>query len=332
MKRLFYILSLPVFLLFSCTSHRYVSGENSLNSNVQSGDYGENYVKTYYPMAVEQMNRHGIPASITLAQALLEGGAGRSDLVREANNHFGVKADKRWNGKTYSKWDNGKWCKFRVYKSTQESYEDHSKFLLSNSRYDFLFDLGKDDYKGWARGLKKAGYAEDPQYPTKLINIIERYGLNRYDSYKKSDVIKSEVIKKESSVNGAVVAKTVTSQGYTTASGYHELLKANGLIYTIAFDGDTFESISAELGVSKRKLRRYNDLYKGYVINGGDIIYLEKKNNKARRGTSFHTAQQGESLYGLSQKYGIKLKKLYKMNPMYIEYTKLKVGDVVRLR
>lgn len=303
-----------------------------MNSNVQSGDYGENYVKTYYPMAVEQMNRHGIPASITLAQALLEGGAGRSDLVREANNHFGVKADKRWNGKTYSKWDNGKWCKFRVYKSTQESYEDHSKFLLSNSRYDFLFDLRKDDYKGWARGLKKAGYAEDPQYPTKLINIIERYGLNRYDSYKKSDVIKSEVIKKESSVNGAVVAKIVTSPGYTTASGYHELLKANGLIYTLAFDGDTFESLSAELGVSKRKLRRYNDLYKGYVINGGDIIYLEKKNNKARRGTSFHTAQQGESLYGLSQKYGIKLKKLYKMNPMYIEYTKLKVGDVVRLR
>ena len=326
MKRLFYILSLPVFLLFSCTSNRYVPSENSLNSNVQSGNYSENYIRTYFPMAVEQMNRHGIPASITLAQALLEGGAGRSDLVKEANNHFGVKADKRWNGKTYSKWDNGQWCKFRVYKSTQESYEDHSRFLLSSSRYDFLFELEKDDYKGWARGLKKAGYAEDPQYPTKLINIIERYGLDRYDSYKKGD------IQKDNYDNGAVGAETVTSPGYKTASGYHELLKANGLIYTLAFDGDTFESISAELGISKRKLRKYNDLYKGYVIKGGDIIYLEKKNNKARRGTSFHTAQQGESLYGLSQKYGIKLKKLYKMNPMYMEYTKLRVGDVVRLR
>ena len=277
-------------------------------------------------MAVEQMNRHGIPASITLAQALLEGGAGRSDLVKEANNHFGVKADKRWNGKTYSKWDNGKWCKFRVYKSTQESYEDHSRFLLSSSRYDFLFELEKDDYKGWARGLKKAGYAEDPQYPTKLINIIERYGLDRYDSYKKGD------IQKDNYDNGAVGAENVTSPGYTTASGYHELLKANGLIYTLAFDGDTFESISAELGISKRKLRKYNDLYKGYVIKGGDIIYLEKKNNKARKGNSFHTTQKGESLYGLSQKYGIKLKKLYKMNPMYMEYSKLKVGDVIRLR
>ena len=326
MKRLFYILSLPVFLLFSCTSNRYVPGENSLNSNVQSGNYSENYIRTYFPMAVEQMNRHGIPASITLAQALLEGGAGRSDLVKEANNHFGVKADKRWNGKTYSKWDNGKWCKFRVYKSTQESYEDHSRFLLSSSRYDFLFELEKDDYKGWARGLKKAGYAEDPQYPTKLINIIERYGLDRYDSYKKGD------IQKDNYDNGAVGAETVTSPGYKTASGYHELLKANGLIYTVAFDGDTFESISAELGISKRKLRKYNDLYKGYVIKGGDIIYLEKKNNKARKGNSFHTTQKGESLYGLSQKYGIKLKKLYKMNPMYMEYTKLRVGDVVRLR
>ena len=326
MKRLFYILSLPVFLLFSCTSNRYVPGENSLNSNVQSGNYSENYIRTYFPMAVEQMNRHGIPASITLAQALLEGGAGRSDLVKEANNHFGVKADKRWNGKTYSKWDNGKWCKFRVYKSTQESYEDHSRFLLSSSRYDFLFELEKDDYKGWARGLKKAGYAEDPQYPTKLINIIERYGLDRYDSYKKGD------IQKDNYDNGAVGAETVNSPGYTTASGYHELLKANGLIYTIAFDGDTFESISAELGISKRKLRKYNDLYKGYVIKGGDIIYLEKKNNKARKGNSFHTTQKGESLYGLSQKYGVKLKKLYKMNPMYMEYTKLRVGDVVRLR
>ena len=326
MKRLFYILSLPVFLLFSCTSNRYVPSENSLNSNVRSGNYSENYIRTYFPMAVEQMNRHGIPASITLAQALLEGGAGRSDLVKEANNHFGVKADKRWNGKTYSKWDNGKWCKFRVYKSTQESYEDHSRFLLSSSRYDFLFELEKDDYKGWARGLKKAGYAEDPQYPTKLINIIERYGLDRYDSYKKGD------IQKDNYDNGAVGAETVTSPGYKTASGYHELLKANGLIYTVAFDGDTFESISAELGISKRKLRKYNDLYKGYIIKGGDIIYLEKKNNKARKGNSFHTTQKGESLYGLSQKYGIKLKKLYKMNPMYMEYTKLRVGDVVRLR
>ena len=319
MNRLFYIISVAVFLLTSCASNK-----PSVSVNSQAGDYGKRYVQTYYPMAVEQMEKHGIPASITLAQALLEGGAGRSDLVQEANNHFGVKADKRWQGKTYSKWDNGKWCKFRVYKSTQESYEDHSKFLLSSSRYDFLFGLRKNDYKGWARGLKKAGYAEDPQYPTKLINLIEKYGLYKYDSYKKSDIKKSS-----DSAKGSVKGE---SDGYKTASGYHELMKANGLVYIVASDGDTFESLSTEFDISKRKLRKFNDLYKGYVIKGGDIIYLEKKNNKARRGNSFHTTQSGESLYGLSQKYGIKLKKVYKMNPMYKEYAKLKVGDIVRLR
>ena len=323
MNKVFYIISFATLLLASC-----VSAQNSDNlpvSNSQSGDYAERYVQTYYPMAVEQMEKYGIPASITLAQALLEGGAGRSDLVQEANNHFGVKADKRWQGKTYSKWDNGKWCKFRVYKNTQESYEDHSKFLISSSRYDFLFELRNDDYKGWAKGLKKAGYAEDSQYPTKLINLIERYGLHKYDSYKKGSVKKSA----ESDVNAPV---NVALVGNVAGSGYHELLKVNGLVYTVAKAGDTFESLSTELGIPKRKLRNYNDLYKGYVIEGGEIIYLERKNNKARRGNSFHTVMPGESLYSLSQKYGIKLKRMYKMNPMYKEYTKIKVGDIIRLR
>lgn len=319
MDRFFYIIIAVALLFASCASNKHVVSDNS-----QTGDYSKRYIQTYYPMAVEQMKKHGVPASITLAQALLEGGAGRSDLVQEANNHFGVKADKRWQGKTYSKWDNGKWCKFRVYKSTQESYEDHSKFLLSNSRYDFLFDLRKDDYKGWAKGLKKAGYAEDPQYPTKLINLIEKYGLYKYDSYKKTDIKKNPVKAKENVAGCA--------SGYKPIADYHELMKANGLVYTVAYDGDTFESLSSELDISKRKLRKYNDLYKGYVIKGGDIIYLEKKKNKARRGYKFHTTQAGESLYGLSQKYGIKLKKIYKMNPVYKAYAKLKVGDVIRLR
>ena len=318
MNRLFNIILVVAFLFTSCVSNKHTVLDNS-----QTGSYSTRYIQTYYPMAVEQMKKHGVPASITLAQALLEGGAGRSDLVQEANNHFGVKADKRWQGKTYSKWDNGKWCKFRVYKSTQESYEDHSKFLLSNSRYDFLFELKKDDYKGWAKGLKKAGYAEDPQYPTKLINLIEKYGLYKYDSYKKSDIKKSGEKVKES-VGGI--------SSYKSVAGFHELMKANGLVYTVASDGDTFESLSLELGIPKRKLRKYNDLYKGYVIKGGDIIYLEKKNNRARRVDKFHKTQPGESLYSLSQKYGVKLKKIYKMNPMYKEYAKLKVGDIVRLR
>lgn len=310
MKRLFYILTISM-LLSSCFSFRTTSNSNFSNDSSKPGNYSEQYIQKYYPMAVEQMEEHGIPASITLAQALLEGGAGRSDLVEKANNHFGIKADSRWNGKSYSKWDNGKWCKFRVYKSTRESFEDHSKFLTTNSRYDFLFKLRKDDYKGWARGLKQAGYAEDPQYPTKLINLIEKYELYKYDSHKRGSVRKEEI------------------HHYP---GEHELLKANGLVYTVAAGGDSFENLSNEFGISKRKLRIYNDLYKGYVFKEGDIIYLEKKNNKARRGTKFHTTQQGESLHYIAQKYGIKLKCIFKLNPMYKEYAKIKVGDIIRLR
>ena len=312
MKHIFYIISLSALLMTSCGSYAPIMGNQSGNTQ-HSGSYSERYIKAYYPMAVEQMEKHGIPASITLAQALLEGGAGRSDLVKNANNHFGVKADSRWQGRTYSKWDNGKWCKFRVYKNTEESYEDHSAFLTSNSRYDFLFKLRKSDYVGWAKGLKKAGYAEDPQYPTKLINLIEKYGLDKYDSFSRAD------IKKVAQKNGMSL-------------GCHDFHKANGLVYTLAVEGDTFESLSAEFDISKRKLRRYNDLYKGYIIKAGDIIYIEKKNNRARRGNRFHTLQTGESLHSISQKYGVKLQKVYKMNPMYKEYAKPKVGDIIKLR
>lgn len=320
MKKIFYIITSATLLLTSCVSSQYTTKENNIS---QATNDSEQYILTYYPIAVEQMNRHGIPASITLAQALLEGGAGKSDLVKNANNHFGIKADKRWKGKSYSKWDNGKWCQFRVYKDAEESFEDHSAFLLSNSRYDFLFKLDREDYKGWARGLKNAGYAEDNQYPTKLINLIEKYDLYKYDSYKKNK-------KKEDSYNKS--SEATKTPVYANAPERHELIKSNGLVHTIAANGDDIESLAEELGISKRKLRKYNDIYKGYMLKDGDIIYLEKKNNKARRGNNFHTTQEGESLHDISQKYGIKLKSIYKMNPMYNGYAKIGVGDIIRLR
>ena len=322
MKHIFYIITAAALLLTSCVSGQYTTQGNNIS---QAGNDTEHYILTYYPMAVEQMHKHGIPASITLAQALLEGGAGKSDLVKNANNHFGVKADKRWKGKSYSKWDNGKWCQFRVYKNAQESFEDHSTFLLSNSRYDFLFKLNIEDYKGWARGLKNAGYAEDNQYPTKLINLIEKYELYKYDSYKKNR-------KKEDSYSKSSETADNAQPVYTSTPERHELLKTNGLIHTIAANGDNIEMLAEELGISKRKLRKYNDIYKGYLLKDGDIIYLEKKNNKAKRGNEFHTTQEGESLHDISQKYGIKLKMIYKMNPMYKSYAKIGVGDIIRLR
>lgn len=309
MKKIYKLLSV-IALILTCGSPTRAQ-EKPLNDS-------ERYVLQYSAIAVEQMTRHGIPASITLAQGLLESGAGKSELATKANNHFGIKADSRWNGRTYSHLDNGNWHKFRVYNSAEKSYEDHSLFLVGNSRYNALFKLDRTDYKGWARGLKNAYYAEDREYDKKLISIIERYGLHRYDNYTVADARKEQ--RKENVKENSI------------ANESKEILLANGLPYVIADDGDTYASLSRQTGISKRKIRKYNELYKEYIFKEGDIVYLKSKNKKAVRGHDFHTTKSGESLYRISQIYGIKLKALYKMNPQYVSYTTLKVGDVVRLR
>lgn len=296
-----------------------LTGNSPIRAQEKTLNDSEKYVLQYSAIAVEQMTKHGIPASITLAQGLLESGAGKSKLATEANNHFGIKADSRWNGSTYSHFDNGNWHKFRVYNSAEKSYEDHSLFLVGNSRYSALFKLDQTDYKGWARGLKNAYYAEDREYDKKLISIIERYGLHQYDRYTVADAKKNQ--KKANNRKEQSIGKSPK-----------EILLANGLPYVIASAGDTYATLSQETGVSKRKIRKYNELYKEYIFKEGDIVYLKNKNNKATKGHDFHTTKNGESLYRISQIYGIKLKALYKMNPQYVSYTTLKVGDVVRLR
>ena len=313
-----YIFSIVIMMalvcgLTGCGTTKHTSQKNSTTVTSASNSY-EAYILTYYPIAVEQMHRHKIPASITLAQGLLESGAGKSTLTQKSNNHFGIKAHNNWRGRTTTTMDNGRMCEFRVYDSARESYEDHSQFLL-RPRYAALFDLGLTDYKGWARGLKKAGYAEDPAYPQKLINLIERYRLYEYDRYSKSDV-----------------SPLLGGSGGRGFSGSRPIYLSSGLLYVVANTGDTFKSLSKELGISRRKLIKYNDLYKDYNIKAGDIIYLEKKRSKAGKEHRFHTTGNGESLYSISQKYGVRLKKIYKMNPEYEDYATLKVGDVVRLR
>ena len=291
---------------------------SSLKAQERSLNDSEKYLLKYSVIAVEQMDKFGIPASITLAQGLLESGAGKSKLATEANNHFGIKADSRWSGDTFSSFDNGNWHKFRVYKNAEKSYEDHSLFLAKNSRYEALFKLAPTDYKGWAKGLKNAYYAEDREYDKKLINIIERYSLHKYDKYTVADAKKG--------------LKNYAPKEKEQQSAPKEILKANGLPYVLARTGDTFATLSKELGISKRKIRKYNDLHKEYTFKDGDIVYLKKKNKKAVKGYEFHTTKRGESLYRISQIYGIRLKELYKLNPQYQSYTTLKVGDVVRLR
>lgn len=314
MKNLYLLLFVALLTLSACsTSKKAAKYSSSVTDVSKARDAYERYVLTYYPLAVEQMEKYKIPASITLAQGLLESGAGNSTLTKKSNNHFGIKADKSWNGPKTTARDNGRNCYFRVYDHPRGSYEDHSLFLAGRTRYASLFKLKITDYEGWAKGLKKAGYAEDPAYPQKLISLIERYELYKYDYYSSKDFLKLDI-------------------NYAESTGNHPIYRSNELLYIVANTGDTFKSLAKEIGVSRRKLIKYNDLYKDYPLKAGDVIYLEKKHSKALKPYKFHTTGQGESLHSIAQKYGIRLKKLFKMNPQFETYATLKVGDIVRLR
>ena len=267
----------------------------------------EAYIKKYRDIAVEEMRKYHIPASITLAQGLLESGAGQSTLARKSNNHFGIKCGGDWDGKSVRYDDDARNECFRAYKHPKQSYEDHSKFLASRSRYAFLFKLKITDYKGWAKGLKKAGYATDRRYAQRLIDIIELYDLHQYDTKKGLKWMKDN-------------------------PNPHQPYIANGLVYIVVRPGDTWKSISKEFDVSRKILRKYNDLYKGYVLQPGDILYLEKKNRKADKEHVVHVLRAGESMYSISQKYGIRLKNLYKRNKMEPDSPAPEVGTILRLR
>ena len=278
----------------------------ALSAQTRNKQY-EAYIKQYRDLAVEEMKKYHIPASITLAQGLLESGAGQSALARKSNNHFGIKCGGDWNGRTVSHNDDARGECFRAYKHPKQSYEDHSKFLASRSRYASLFKLKITDYKGWARGLKKAGYATNPRYADQLIGIIELYDLHKYDTKGGLKWMKEN-------------------------PNPHQPYIANGLVYIVARTGDTWKSISKEFDISKRKLQKYNDLYKGYELQEGDILYLEKKNRKAPKNHIVHVLRAGESMYAISQKYGIRLKNLYKLNKMDEEAPAPEVGTILRLR
>lgn len=277
-----------------------------LHAQTRNREY-EAYIKQYRDIAVEEMKKYRIPASITLAQGLLESGAGQSSLARKSNNHFGIKCGSDWRGKTVRHDDDARRECFRAYKHPKDSYEDHSKFLANRPRYASLFKLKITDYKGWAKGLKKAGYATNPRYAQQLIDIIELYDLHKYDQKGGLKWMKDH-------------------------PNPHQTYLANGLVYIVVRAGDSWKSISKELGISQRKLRKYNDLYKGYALQAGDILYLEKKKRKASKDYIVHVLRSGESMYSISQKYGIRLDRLYKLNKMSPEAPAPATGTILRLR
>jgi len=252
----------------------------------------EEYINTYAEIAMKEMSRTGIPASITLAQGCLESDNGNSTLAMKANNHFGIKCHD-WEGARMHHDDDARKECFRKYRSPYESYQDHSEFLLTKPRYAFLFEYNPDDYRKWAKGLKQAGYATSPQYADLLIRIIEENELYRYDQF--------------------VIAGGDFAPGETAAAG-RQIHTRNRIEYVVAEAGDTPESLRNEMDLYKNELYRYNDLDKTTKIEPGMVIYLQPKRRKAEKGNSVHIVREGETMYDISQEYGVKMKYLYRRN------------------
>ena len=272
----------------------------------------EKYIKTYSALAIEQQKKYKIPASITLAQGLLESGAGQSDLARRSNNHFGIKCHSDWRGgRVYHDDDLRGEC-FRKYKRVEDSYEDHSKFL-KRSRYDRLFQLKITDYKGWARGLQKCGYATDRAYANKLIKVIEDYELYRYDTGKVHKSTRQEKKKLK----------------YPTVK--YTIYRTYGLLYVYAKENDSFDQIAQNLDFPVKDLKKFNEVPEDFPLQKGDIVYIEKKKKKADKPNYDHVVQVGESMHSIAQKYGIQIKSLYKMIKKDKDYVP-EEGDVLKLR
>ena len=284
------------------------------------------YIENYHEMAQEQMRLHGIPASITLAQGLLESGAGRSTLATQANNHFGIKVSSGWTGPYMVKSDDRPDDRFRKYRNARESYEDHSQFLLK-PRYASLFKLSPTDYKGWAKGLKSCGYATSPTYAQQLITIIENYKLYEYDDASKKHHHSHSDHQAQHGWQAAVAQAntaqpTSRSQAEQLFYAAHPVQQNNRNYYIVVQSGDNMPTLAMMTGISRRKIRRYNDLPRKYQPQAGDVLYLQKKRthaDKAYKGIP-HVVQEGESMYSISQRYGIRLKSLYKLNDLPKDY------------
>jgi hypothetical protein len=270
------------------------------------------YIEKYRDIAIKEMMEYRIPASITLAQGIYESNAGKSRLATEANNHFGIKCHKEWTGKTFIQDDETKDECFRRYSNPEESFRDHSYFLSQRDRYKPLFSLEITDYKGWANGLKACGYATNPQYADHLIKTIEDYQLYRNDVADFSIALNDSV---GSSLDSAV--RKVTAPKYdlfAEGPGKRMVYLNNGLQFIIHRKNDNIKNVSKAFKVSERKIRKFNDMQKDAPLVPGQMVYLEPK--KKAGALALHVVKPGETMYILSQSYGVQLSQLYKINKL----------------
>lgn len=280
----------------------------------------QEYCNNYARLAIEQMRKYNVPASITLAQGMLESGYGSSYLAVVANNHFGIKASS-WKGPVERCDDDAKNEAFCSFSSVEEGYEYHSTFLIRNGRYASLFKLNLMDYKGWAKGLQAAHYATSDTYAQRLISLIEDNQLYAYDRL----AVEGTTIFVPSNGGG--------QNGTSVMNGRHNVYKTKakkGRLYVVCNEGDDIAQIAMEFGINKSKMLRNNDMSEGHQLHAGDIIYLQNKQNKADEPNLYYTVKSNDSLWKIAQRYCVTVKSLARRNKLktYEVYE----GQVLKLR
>jgi uncharacterized FlgJ-related protein len=278
----------------------------------------QGYINKFKDIAVMQMKKSGVPASIILGQACLESAYGGSRLARLAKNHFGIKCHNSWNGAKIYHDDDEKGECFRKYKSDEESFQDHSDFLRYNKRYASLFDLEPTDYENWAYGLKKAGYATDPKYAESLIRIIESHKLHLFDTKVAPELPSPSVL------------EAIELEHFTIQLN-RKVFTRNGVNYVKINEGETYEQIASEFKLTKRQLQKYNELQKYDKPYAGQELYIKRKKTRADVTTPVHIAQEHETLREIAQRYAVKLSSLYHYNNMR-EGDKPTAGQEIYLR
>lgn len=317
-----------------------------VSTQAQTRQTKEEYILKYKHIAIDHMERYGIPASITLAQGILESDSGNSNLARKSNNHFGIKCKKGWTGdRVYHTDDAPDEC-FRKYDSVEESYQDHADFLDQSPRYDSLFAYSATDYRSWARGLKAAGYATAPDYAQRLTKLIEDNKLYLFDEaggeklyadHQKAENNITQEFTSQSSVEiPTPVEGRVDPNNYRVAertfNGYSVYVN-NKTHYIIARDGDTFSRIASTFALTEKTLRKYNEIDTKSTADPieGEVIYIERKQTRWMGNVRKHTVRAGETLRSVAQDYAIQQKKLMRLNRMR-KGSQLQVGQDIALK
>ena len=315
MKKIAALLSLCLFCL--------ISADGQTNTNPQQA-----YIDNYYQIAISEMQRSGIPASITLAQGMLESRYGLSDLAIKGNNHFGIKCHD-WTGLSIKMDDERPGECFRAYASADESFRDHSDFLRFRDRYRFLFDYDITDYRSWAYGLSKAGYATDPEYPAKLIKLIEDFNLSQYDKLNRRQMRDLPQTPTSLEAVSRLEGKALEKFNFPLSRAIYT---QNDVPFIYAQEGETYKSICESNKLFMKELLKFNDLSKEPELKAGDVVYLKKKKKDSKKGLDKYVVdQEGETLWEICQRFAVQQKEIEKINGFKKDHV-LHEGDMIYLR